>query len=119
MKLETEEIIVTDDTHFESMGVRYNIKQAVEKDIELILNEAETSHKDELDRLYDKDGIKPEKVRVFMSNDMPVFAMVTYIIPYRDGLGGMYASGRYACGNYYPIYEEVLWPHPYQGSICW
>lgn len=119
MKLETEEIRVADAAHFETMGMRCDIGLAVETDVKAILKEAGESHADELDSMYDTGGIAPDKVRVFMSDGAPVFGMVIYTLPYRDGKGGAHAVGRYACGHYHPIYDGMLCPHPYQGSVCW
>lgn len=50
----------------------------------------------------------------FEYNNTPQFGMMIYVIDYKSGF-----NGRYACGNYYPIYDEVLIPHFFQGSICW
>lgn len=101
-------------------GVEYDLGPAIRKDKELITINAERSHGKEFDELYDKESIRPDKVRVFIGEDgEPVFGMVIYVIMYKTG-----DSGRYACGNYYPFYKvsldkNFLMPHPFQASICW
>jgi len=100
---------------FEYDGKTYDCSYAIKRDIKLIIQEAETSHKDSFDELYDKQSLKADKVRIFLDKeDKPVFGMVTYIIDYKEE-----NSGRYACGGYYPFWDDKLFPHPYQESICW
>jgi hypothetical protein len=106
--------------HLEFKGVEYDLDMAIRNDKELITINAERSHGKEFDELYDKESIRPDKVRVFTDKDgEPVFGMVIYVIKYKTG-----DSGRYACGNYYPFYKvsldkNFLMPHPFQASICW
>lgn len=108
------EMPMSSDT-FEYKGVRYGCSSAINKDKELILQEAESSHKDTFDEIYIRDSLRPSKIRLFVDDkDLPRFAMIIYIIDYKNG-----SCGRYACGNYYPLYEENLMPHFFQASICW
>jgi hypothetical protein len=108
------EMPMNSDT-FDYKGVRYDCSSAISKDKALILQEAESSHKSTFDEEYLRDSLRPSKIRLFVDdNDLPRFAMVIYIIDYKD-----HSCGRYACGNYYPFYEEHLMPHFYQASICW
>lgn len=87
-----------------------------------ILLEAENSHKDEIENLYDKDSLKPFKAKLYLDeNDHIVFLMVVYLIDYKDS-----SNGRTACGSYQPNFnivrikdKFVVFPHPYQNSICW
>lgn len=96
-------------------GTIYHCSYAIDKDKELITNEAITKHKDEFTREYDKNSLKPVKIRLFLDeNDCPQFGMVLYEIK-----NTAHDYTRSACGNYYPIYEEWLLPHFFQGSICW
>jgi hypothetical protein len=100
---------------FEYLGVHYNCQFAIESDIELIIREAEISHKDTFEELYDKDSLRPDKVKLFTDgSNVPIYGMITYII---DNKKENYS--RLACGNYYPINDFRLEPHPFQASICW
>lgn len=100
---------------FEYNNIHYSCSEAIKKDKKLILNEAETNHKNDLDNFYNKETLRPTKVRLYLDeNNTPQFGMMIYVIDYKSDF-----NGRYACGNYYPIYDEVLIPHFFQGSICW
>ena len=112
-------------TEFEFNRVKYDAELAIEKDKKLIIESANESHKKEFEKFYDKDSLKPNYVRLFLDekNEI-VYAMIIYIIKYKNKDYGVLANGRYACGNYYPIYKastgkNFLEPHPYQTSICW
>lgn len=100
---------------FEYLGVRYDCKFAIKRDVEMILQEAETSHKDEFEDLYDKDSLRPVKVKLFTDGDnIPAYGMIVYkIYNKKDNYW------RTACGNYYPINDYCLEPHWFQGRICW
>jgi hypothetical protein len=120
--MEIKEISIT-GTEFEFNGVKYDAKFAIRKDKKLIIAEANESHKEEFEKLYDKDSLKPNYVRLFLDekNEI-VYAMIIYLIKYKEE--SKYFTGRSACGNYYPIYKAAtgknfLEPHPYQASICW
>ena len=110
--------IAINGNEFEYMGETYDCSRAIKRDIERIIDEANKSHKDSFEELYDKDTLKPKKVRVEFVDDVPKFGMVIYTIDYREG-----NVKRSACGDYYKIYkwthDSSLVPHPYQGSICW
>jgi len=93
----------------------YDCSFAIEHDIKLIIQEAETSHKDTFDELYDRDSLKPNKIRLFVDKEEnPIYGMIIYTIDYRES-----NTSRYACGNYYPVWRKQLMQHPFQGSICW
>lgn len=115
MKYEDYPII---DEHFEYDGKDYDCSYAIKRDIKMILREAETSHKDFFDELYDRDSLTPVKVRLFIDDKQnPIYGMITYTINYKKQ-----NTKRTACGDYYPIYtlsKLALMPHPYQASICW
>lgn len=101
--------------HFEFDGEIYECNYAIERDIKMIVQEAETSHKDSFDKIYDRQSLAPNKVHIFLDEKgNPVFGMVIYLIEYKDK-----SCKRYACGGYYMFFENNLWPHPYQESICW
>lgn len=107
--------ISIDSNEFVYNGVTYDIELAVNKDKKLIIDEANESHKESFEELYDTDSLSPNYVRLFLNEkDEIVYAMVIYVIRYKNA-----DNGRYACGNYYPIYKNYLAPHPYQASICW
>lgn len=109
-----EEYPITNE-YFKCDGKTYNCGYAIKRDLEMIIQEAETSHKDSFDELYDKDSLKPDKVRIYLDeNGTPVFGMVIYLINYKNE-----NCQRFACGGYYPFWEKALFPHPYQESICW
>ncbi len=104
---------------FEYNGKTYDCRPAIERDIQLIIQEAETSHKESFDKLYDRQSLKPNKVRIYLDEkDNPIFGIVIYLIAYKDGNGE-----RYACGGYYPFititFDTILLPHYFQTSICW
>ena len=120
--MKTKEISLSSNK-FEFNGVKYDAELAIEKDKKLIIAEANESHKEEFEKLYDKDSLKPNYVRLFLDekNEI-VYAMIIYLIKYKEE--SKYFTGRSACGNYYPIYnsdtgKNFLEPHPYQASICW
>ena len=104
------------DNGFEYLGNHCDCQFAIKRDIKMILQEAEISHKDALDILYDKSTLRPDKIRLFVDRDnVPIYGIIIYLIDYKD------VGGRYACGSYYPFEfnSSVLLPHPYQESICW
>ena len=110
-------------TEFEFNGVKYDAELAIKKDKKLIIAEAMDSHKEDFEEKYDKDSLTQDHVRLFLDekNEI-VYAMIIYIIKYKTK--NILRNGRYACGNYYPIYKgstgkNFLEAHPYQASICW
>lgn len=112
MKYEEYPII---NDYFEYDEEKYDCSVAIERDIKMILQEAETSHKDSFDKLYSRDSLKANKVRIFLDEkDNPVFGMVIYLIEYKDE-----SWKREACGGYYKFWRKLLLPHPYQESVCW
>ena len=106
------------DNGFEYLDKHYNCQFAIKRDIKMILQEAESSHKDTFDKLYDRSTLRPDKIRIFVDeNDVPIYGMIIYLIDYKEEQN----NSRCACGGYY-IFEfnnSVLYPHPYQESICW
>ena len=110
-------------TEFEFNGVKYDAELAIEKDKKLIIAEAMDSHKEVFEKEYDKDSLTQDHVRLYLDEkDEIVYAMIIYLIKYKEE--SKYFTGRYACGNYYPIYNTstgkgFLEPHPYRASICW
>jgi hypothetical protein len=106
------------DGHFEYDGKTYDCTIAIERDIKVILQEAETSHKDSFDELYNRDSLVPYKVHIYLDKeDKPVFGVIIYLIEYKEYKDSNLK--RTACGGYYPFWGNVLLPHPYQESICW
>ena len=102
---------------FEHFGNNYDCHYAIERDIKMILQEAETSHKDNFDELYDRDTLRPHKIRIYVDeNSTPIYGMVIYAIDYKDG-----QNSRSACGGYYRFQfnHSILMPHQFQESICW
>lgn len=100
---------------FEFNGNTYDCTRAIKRDIKMIVQEAEISHKDSLDKIYDRQSLAPNKIHIFLDEKgNPVFGMVIYLIEYKDK-----SCKRYACGGYYMFFENKLSPHPYQESICW
>ena len=105
------------DNGFEYLGKYYDCQFAIKRDVKMILQEAETSHKDTFDKLYDKNTLRPYKIFIFVDGDnVPIYGMIIYLIDYRK-----VNNGRYACGGYYRFEfdNSTLLPHPYQESICW
>lgn len=112
--MKSEDVPIIND-YFEFNGKTYDCTRAIKRDINMIIQEAETSHKDLFDKIYDKQSLKANKVHIFLDKeDKPVFGMVIYLIEYKDG-----SWKRCACGGYYRIWENLLLPHFYQESICW
>lgn len=105
------------DNGFEYLGNHYDCQLAIKRDVKMILQEAETSHKDTFDEIYDRNTLRANKIRIFIDkDDMPVYCIIIYLIDYKDK-----SSSRCACGGYYPFEfsNSSLMPHPYQESICW
>lgn len=105
------------DNGFEYLGNHYDCHRAIERDIKMILQEAETSHKDTFDELYDRNTLRPDKIRIYVDEDnVPIYGIIIYRIDYREG-----NNSRCACGGYYRFEfdNSMLLPHPYQESICW
>ena len=117
INMDTNEIKIIDGK-FEYLGKVYDCKYLIERDKKNILREADESHKDEFDELYDRDTLAPLNCRVYLdNNDRIVYVMIIYTVDYRDG-----KCKRTACGDYYPMCDlgnNKLFPHPYQASICW
>jgi len=105
------------NNEFEYLGKHYDCQFAIKRDIKMILQEAEISHKDTFGKLYDKNTLRPDKIRIFVDGDnTPIYGIIIYLIDYKDGNGS-----RYACGGYYRFEfdNSILLPHMYQESICW
>jgi hypothetical protein len=105
------------DNGFEYLGNHYDCHYAIERDIKMILQEAETSHKDDFDEFYDRNTLRPHKICLYVDeNNIPIYGMIIYCIDYKEG-----NISRDACGGYYPFEfdNSMLLPHPYQESICW
>ena len=114
--IKKEELTIKDNG-FEYLEKHYDCHFAIKRDIKMILQEAETSHKDTFNELYDRDTLRPDKICIFVDKDnVPIYGMIIYIIDYKKE-----KNSRIACGNYYPFEfdNSVLLPHPYQESICW
>ena len=100
---------------FDYLGKHYNCYFAIKRDIKMILQEAETSHKDTFDKLYDRNTLRPDKIRIFVNeDDVPIYSIIIYLIDYKEK-----NNSRYACGGYYIFDNSTLLPHLYQESICW
>ena len=115
-KIKKEEYPVKDNG-FEYGGKHYDCKFAIKRDIEMILQEAETSHKDTFDEFYDRNTLRPDKIRIYVDeDDVPIYGMIIYLIDYKKE-----QMSRSACGGYYPFEfgYSTIYPHPYQESICW
>ena len=107
------------DNGFEHSGNHYNCEFAIERDVKMILQEAETSHKYTFDTFYDRNTLRADKIRIFVDEDnVPIYGMIIYLIDYIDYRKRK--QSRYACGGYYGFaFDSVFVPHPYQESICW
>lgn len=115
----TEEIEVVGGK-FEYHDKTYDCSHLIKRDIDTITREADDTHKGVLDSLYKRETLQPYKVRVFIDSKGSIaYLMIVYRIDYKVG-----NSTRQACGDYYPVSDSdetdiLLFPHPYQGSICW
>lgn len=113
----TEERIVSGC--FTYNGREYDCNYLIERDKQVILREADDSHKEAFDKLYIRESLEADRCRIYADeNDNIIYLMIIYTIKYRDC-----NSKRTACGDYYPFYVgdggKLLPPHPYQGMICW
>ena len=105
------------DNGFEYLGKHYDCQSAIKRDVKMILQEAETSHKDNFDEFYDRNTLRPRTIRLYIDeNNIPIYGMIIYVIDYKKE-----QLSRSACGGYYPFKfdNSKLLPHPYQESICW
>lgn len=116
VKIKKEEYPIKNNG-FEYMGNHYDCHYAIERDMKMIIQEAETSHKDNFDEFYDRNTLRPRTIRLYVDeNNIPIYGMIIYVIDYKKE-----QTSRSACGGYYPFVfdnSEFL-PHPYQESICW
>lgn len=101
-------------TYNELDDTKYRLALAIEHDKEDIIREAEATHKEGFEKLYEIDSLEPYKIRVFSIDEKPLVAMIIYTIKYKDK-----EVNRTACGNYHFFHKDSLIPHPYAGSICW
>ena len=109
-------------TEFIYNGDFYNCEYLVAFEKLQILTEAEYSHKDEIDNMYDKDSLKPVRVKLYLDdNDKIMYLMVVYEILYKDHSSGRYACGAYQVSKNFFQFEgkTVVGYHNYQDSICW
>lgn len=113
--MKTADIEITDGK-FEYNNKTYNCKYIIKRDKENILREADESHKESFDRLYDRNTLVPIKCRAYLDTTGNISCvMIIYTVNYREG-----NSARLACGDYYPVGDtDNIYPHPYQSSICW
>jgi len=105
------------DNGFEYLDKYYDCHYAIKRDVKMILQEAETSHKDSFDEIYDRNTLRPYKIHLYVDeNNVPIYGMIIYLIDYKKD-----NCSRYACGGYYRFEfdNSKLLPHPYQESICW
>ena len=105
------------DNGFEYLGNHYDCHYAIERDIKMILQEAETSHKDTFDEIYDRNTLRADKIRIFVGEDnVPIYGIIMYLIDYKEQ-----NNSRYVCGGYYrfDFNHSELFPHPYKESVCW
>lgn len=109
-------------TGFTYNGEFYDCEYLVAFEKLQILTEAEHSHKDEIDNMYDKDSLKPLRVKLYLNdNDMIMHLMIVYEILYKDHSGGRYACGAYqVLKNFFKVEgKTIVGYHSYQDSICW
>lgn len=111
-----KEVYPIKNNGFEHSGKHYDCHYAIERDMKMIIQEAETSHKDTFDEFYDRNTLRPDKIRLYVSENTPIYGMIIYVIDYKKE-----QMSRSACGGYYrfEIDNSILMPHPYQESICW
>ena len=112
--IKKEEEYPIKDNGFKYLGKYYDCTRAIKRDVKMIVQEAETSHKNSFGEFYDKKSLKAVRVRLFFENGQLSYGMVLYTIHNKVD-----NYRRYACGGYYPFWNDKLFPHPYQESICW
>jgi hypothetical protein len=122
MTTQTQEIILNEsNTGFTFDGNYYNCSYIIERDKKLILQEADISHPENIEKLYVRESLSPRKVHIYLGEaGDPVAIMIIYTIDYKNKGEG----SRLACGDYYIIEihddsSKILLPHFYQASICW
>lgn len=70
---------------FEYMGNHYDCHYAIERDMKMIIQEAETSHKDNFDEFYDRNTLRPRTMRLYVDeNNIPIYGMIIYVIDYKN-----------------------------------
>ena len=112
--IKQEEYPITDNG-FTYLGNRFDCKYAIKRDIKMILQEAETSHRNNFDEFYDRNTLIPHKIRLYVDeNNIPVFGMIIYKLHQKKD-----DYWRSACGGYYTFWDNNFFPHPHQESICW
>ena len=116
-----KEIILNEsNTGFTFNDNYYDCSRIIERDKKLILQEADISHPENIEKLYVRESLSPRKVRIYLGEaGDPVAIMIIYAIDYKN-IG---EGSRSACGDFYIIDEHsdsnILLPHSYQTSICW
>lgn len=83
------------DNGFEYLGNHYDCYYAIKRDIKMILQEAETSHKYNFVGFYDRNTLRPYKIRLYVDeNNTPIYGMIIYVIDYKEE-----QNSRTACGG--------------------
>lgn len=119
---ETEIYFNEEGTGFTYNDEFYDCKLLIAFEKKQILIEAEHSHKDEIENRYDKDSLKPKRVKLYLDdNDKIMYLMVVYEILYKDHSNGRYACGAYQVSKNFFRFEgkTIVAYHNYQDSICW
>lgn len=126
--MERIEDIPVRDGKFEYKGRTFDCSYLIERDKEVILREADSSHADTFDKLYDRNSLKAVKAKLNIgSNGGIETVMIGYTIDYKapDTSKSYWPQNmkRLACGDYYPFYllrgDTLFFQSNYQGSICW
>ena len=118
--MERIEVIPVRDGKFEYKGRTFDCSYLIERDKEVILREADSSHADTFDKLYDRNSLKAVKAKLNIGRNGDIeTVMIGYTIDYK----APDTSHRLACGDYYPFYllrgDTLFFQSNYQGSICW
>lgn len=119
---ETEIYFNEECTGFTHNREFYDCKYLFAFEKQQILTEAEHSHKDEIENMYDKDSLKPVRVKLYLDNNNKImYLMVVYEILYKDHSGGRFACGAYQISkNFFRSADKtIVGYHMYQDSICW
>lgn len=118
--MERREDIPVKDGKFEYKGKTFDCSYLIERDKKVILREADSSHADTFDKLYDRDSLKAVRAKLDIGKDGGIETlMIVYTIDYK----APDTSSRLACGDYYPFCllrgDTLFFQSAYQGSICW
>lgn len=76
------ETIPIKDNGFEYLGKHYDCQFAIKRDVKMILQEAEISHKDTFDELYDRNTLSDIGGIIFVLS--PLVLVILFYLRFKD-----------------------------------